>query len=135
MGSLSLGFLLLKALFTMRSIAEHMISYMPPKDLPYYLLCQLTHEPVASQRGLAERFDVSLGKVNYCLRALVDKGLVKANNFRRSDNKMAYSYVLTPAGLDEKGRLTKAFLKRKLVEFELLQQEIEVLRQEAGRHD
>ena len=119
----------------MRSITEHMILYMPPKDLPYYLLCQLKHEPLASQRGLAERFDVSLGKVNYCLRALVDKGLVKANNFRRSDNKLAYSYVLTPAGLDEKGRLTKAFLKRKLVEFELLQQEIEVLRQEAAQHD
>ena len=87
----------------------------------------------ASQRGLAERFGVSLGKVNYCLRALVDKGLVKANNFRRSDNKLAYSYVLTPAGLEEKGRLTKAFLRRKLTEYELLQQEIEVLRREAGQ--
>lgn len=108
---------------------------MPPQDLPYYLLCQLTQEPAASQRGLAQHFDVSLGKVNYCLRALVDKGLVKANNFRRSDNKMAYSYVLTPAGLDEKGRLTKAFLKRKLIEFELLQQEIEALRQKADKHE
>ena len=106
---------------------------MAPQDLPYYLLCQLTHEPAASQRGLAGRFGVSLGKVNYCLRALVDKGLVKANNFRRSDNKLAYSYVLTPAGLEEKGHLTKAFLRRKLTEFELLQQEIEVLRREAGQ--
>lgn len=103
----------------------------PPLDLPYHLLCQLTHEPAASQRGLAERFGVSLGKVNYCLRALVDKGLVKANNFRRSDNKRAYAYVLTPAGLEEKGRLTKAFLQRKLAEFEVLQQEIQALRQEA----
>jgi EPS-associated MarR family transcriptional regulator len=118
----------------MRSTPEHINPSMAPQDLPYYLLCQLTHEPAASQRGLAERFGVSLGKVNYCLRALVDKGLVKANNFRRSDNKLAYSYMLTPAGFDEKGRLAKAFLKRKLVEFELLQQEIETLRQEASKH-
>lgn len=106
---------------------------MAPQDLPYYLLCQLTQEPAASQRGLAERFGVSLGKVNYCLRAMVDKGLVKANNFRRSDNKMAYSYVLTPSGIEEKSALTKAFLQRKLAEFELLQQEIEALRREVER--
>jgi len=104
---------------------------MAPQDLPYYLLCELTQEPAASQRGLAERFGVSLGKVNYCLRALVDKGLVKASNFRRSDNKLAYAYVLTPAGIEEKSRLTKAFLQRKLVEFEVLQREIAALRQEA----
>ena len=104
---------------------------MPPQDLPYHLLCQLIHEPAASQRGLADRLGVSLGKLNYCLRALVDKGLVKANNFRRSDNKLAYAYVLTPAGLEEKRRLTQAFLQRKLTEFEVLQQEIEVLRHEA----
>jgi EPS-associated MarR family transcriptional regulator len=106
---------------------------MLPQDLPYYLLCQLTHEPAASQRGLAERYGVSLGKVNYCLRALVDKGLVKANNFRRSDNRLAYAYVLTPAGLGEKSRLTKAFLQRKLAEFETLQQEIEALRREVDQ--
>ncbi|UUZ71765.1 MarR family EPS-associated transcriptional regulator [Polaromonas sp. P1(28)-8] len=104
---------------------------VPTQDLPYHLLCQLIHEPAASQRGLAERLGVSLGKVNYCLRALVDKGLVKANNFRRSDNKLAYAYVLTPAGLEEKRRLTQAFLQRKLTEFEVLQQEIEALRHEA----
>ena len=104
---------------------------MTSQELPYYLLCQLMDEPAASLRCLAERFDVSLGKVNYCLRALVDRGLVKANNFRRSDNKLAYAYVLTPAGLEEKSRLTKAFLQRKLVEFEVLQQEIESLRQVA----
>lgn len=75
---------------------------MTPQELPYYLLCQLTDEPAASQRNLAQRFGVSLGKVNYCLRALVDKGLIKANNFKRSDNKLAYAYVLTPVGLEEK---------------------------------
>ena len=100
------------------------------QELPYYLLCQLINEPATSQRNLAEHFGVSLGKVNYCLRALVDKGLVKASNFKRSDNKLAYAYVLTPAGIEEKSRLTKAFLQRKLVEFKALQQEIEVLRLE-----
>lgn len=107
-----------------------LMSTIPPQDFPYYLLCQLAHEPAASQRGLAERFGVSLGKVNYCLRALVDTGLVKANNFRCSDNKRAYAYVLTPVGLEEKSRLTKAFLQRKLAEFEVLQQEMEALRQD-----
>ena len=101
-----------------------------PQDLQYYLLRQLSQNPSASQRGLAVRFGVSLGKVNYCLCALVDKGLVKANNFRRSDNKFAYAYVLTPAGVEEKGRLTRIFLQRKLLEFDALQQEIATLQQE-----
>ncbi len=69
--------------------------------------------------------------MNYCLRALVLKGLVKANNFRRSDNKLAYAYVLTPAGIEEKAKLAKAFLQRKIVEFELIQREIDELRLEA----
>jgi EPS-associated MarR family transcriptional regulator len=106
---------------------------MPAQELPYHLLRQLTREPAASQRSLAVQLGVSLGKVNFCLRALVDKGWVKANNFRRSDNKLAYAYVLTPAGIEQKARLTKLFLQRKLGEFEALQQEIEVLRDEAGQ--
>jgi EPS-associated MarR family transcriptional regulator len=106
---------------------------MPPKELPYYLLRQLTREPAASQRSLAMQLGVSLGKVNFCLRALVDKGWVKANNFRRSDNKLAYAYVLTPVGIEEKARLTKLFLQRKLDEFETLQKEIEALRREASQ--
>lgn len=103
---------------------------MQSQDLPYQLLCELTHQPAASQRNLAGRFGVSLGKVNYCLKALADKGLVKADNFRRSDNKLAYAYVLTPEGMEEKSRMTKAFLQRKLLEFERLQREIDALRQE-----
>ncbi len=105
---------------------------MPSQELPYHLLRQLTREPAASQRSLAAQLGVSLGKVNFCLRALVDKGWVKANDFRRSDNKLAYAYVLTPVGIEEKARLTKLFLQRKLGEFEALQQEIEALRDEAG---
>jgi MarR family transcriptional regulator, temperature-dependent positive regulator of motility len=104
---------------------------MTPHELPFYMLCQLTDHPAASQRDLALRFGVSVGKVNYCLRALVDKGLVKVSNFKRSDNKLAYAYVLTPNGLEERSRLTKAFLQRKLIEFEVLQTEIQVLRQQA----
>ena len=108
---------------------------MPPQELPLNLLRQLTQEPAASQRSLAVQLGVSLGKINFCLRALVDKGWVKANNFRRSDNKMAYAYVLTPIGLEEKARLTKLFLQRKLGEFETLQQEIVTLRREVGQAD
>lgn len=103
----------------------------PEDDMDYELLRQLNQEPTASQRSLAARLGVSVGKINYCLRALVDKGWVKANNFRRSDNKLAYAYLLTPAGIDAKARLTRSFLKRKLGEFERLQSEIERLRHEA----
>ena len=103
------------------------------QDLPYHLLRKLTNEPAASQRRLAMSLGVSLGKVNFCLRALVDKGWVKANNFRRSDNKLAYAYVLTSAGIEEKGRLTKHFLQRKLDEFDALQKEIEDLKHEASQ--
>ena len=115
---------------------EHMIFLrvlISSQELPYQLLRQLTNEPAASQRSLATRLGVSLGKLNFCLKALVDKGWVKANNFRRSDNKLAYAYVLTPSGIEEKGRLTRYFLQRKLGEFEALQQEIESLRREESR--
>ena len=115
---------------------EHMIFLrvlISSQELPYQLLRQLTNEPAASQRSLATRLGVSLGKLNFCLKALVDKGWVKANNFRRSDNKLGYAYVLTPSGIEEKGRLTQYFLQRKLGEFEALQQEIESLRREESR--
>lgn len=101
---------------------------MPNEDLDYELLKELAQEPCASQRGLAARLGISVGKVNYCLRALVDKGWVKANNFRRSDNKWAYTYLLTPTGAVAKLRLTKDFLARKEQEFLSLQAEIAVLR-------
>lgn len=103
---------------------------MPNPNLDYELLRHLADQPAASQRGLAERLGVSVGKVNYCLRALVDKGWVKANNFRRSDNKLAYAYLLTPTGASAKLRLTRDFLARKEQEFESLQHEIAALRGE-----
>lgn len=101
---------------------------MDPDDLHYELLRRLANEPAASQRGLARNMGVSVGKVNYCLRALVDKGWVKVNNFRRSDNKWAYTYLLTRKGVAAKVQLTRDFLRRKEREFDLLQSEIAALR-------
>ena len=101
---------------------------MPGNKLDYELLQQIAAQSSASQRGLAVRLGVSVGKVNYCLRALVDKGWVKASNFRRSDNKLAYGYLLTPSGVSAKLQLTKDFLARKEQEFEQLQADISALR-------
>jgi len=95
-----------------------------PEEIDLQLLRYLESEPHLNQRGLADRLGLSLGKANYCLRALVRKGLIKIRNFRRSDNKLAYAYLLTPSGVQEKARLTVAFLKRKQQEYERLQAEI-----------
>lgn len=84
--------------------------------------------PTLSQRQLAEQLGVSLGKANYCLRALVEKGLVKLGNFSKNPNKGKYAYLLTPAGLEEKTRITLTFLKHKEAEFETIRREIEMLR-------
>ena len=92
------------------------------------LLKLLQHRPQMSQRDLAQALGVSLGKANYCLNALMEKGLVKLENFRRNPDKRGYAYLLTPAGLEEKTRITMAFLKRKVAEYEALEKEIEQLR-------
>ena len=96
------------------------------------LMKAIESNPQATQRELAQALGVSLGKANYCLRALVDRGWVKVRNFRANPNKLAYAYLLTPAGLDGKARLTVRFLKRKLDEYDLLRAEIEQLRREAA---
>jgi EPS-associated MarR family transcriptional regulator len=88
----------------------------------------LEANPEASQREIAEILGVSLGKVNYCLRALKDLGFVKLRNFNNSQHKLGYAYILTPSGLQEKARVTKRFLKRKLEEYEALEREINELR-------
>ena len=92
------------------------------------LLKLLQDQPQMSQRDLARAMGVSLGKANYCLKALMDKGLVKFGNFRRNPDKAVYAYLLTPAGLEEKTRITLDFLKRKVAEYEALAAEIEQLR-------
>ena len=90
----------------------------------------LEQRPEMSQRELSEALGLSLGKTHYVLHSLLDRGLVKAGNFRRSGNKLAYAYVLTPTGLREKLRLTRAFLSRKEAEFEQLRHTIAALRSE-----
>ena len=96
-----------------------------------FKILRLLHDnPELTQRELGERVGISLGAVNYSLRALIERGLVKAGNFSRNPNKLGYAYVLTPTGIAEKTFLTGRFLKRKVEEYEALKQEIEVLSRE-----
>lgn len=104
---------------------------MADEETHYQVLRLLDSNPGLSQRDVAAALGVSLGKVNYCVKELVKKGWLKAANFKNSRNKMAYMYILTPRGLDQKGRLTVRFLRRKMREYESLRAEIELLRQEA----
>lgn len=97
----------------------------------YSLLKTLEENPGLSQRDMAKLLGVSLGKVNFCLNALVEKGSLKINNFRNSNNKLAYAYLLTPRGVEEKARMTVEFLKIKIREYERLRTEIEELQREA----
>lgn len=103
---------------------------MTTDELHYKIYKQLDTNPKLSQRELAESLGVSLGKANYCLRALITKGLVKARNFRKSNNKLAYMYLLTPKGIEEKACLTSRFLKYKLMEYESLKKEIAELQRD-----
>jgi len=88
----------------------------------------LEANPHMNQRDLADALGVSLGKTNYCLRALMDKGFIKMQRFRKSQRKLAYAYLLTPVGIVEKAGLTTRFLERKVVEYEGLKVEIEALK-------
>jgi len=90
----------------------------------YRLLKLIEQRPEISQRELAAEMELSLGKLNYCLKAFIARGLVKVNNFRRSDNKRAYAYLLTPKGIEEKARVTVRFFKRVEMEYESLKQEV-----------
>jgi EPS-associated MarR family transcriptional regulator len=100
----------------------------PPESWRLQVLKLLQANPRLSQRQLAAQMGVSLGKVNYCLRALVERGLVKLGNFSKNESKRQYAYLLTPAGLEEKTRITLGFLRRKEAEFEAIRREIEVLK-------
>jgi EPS-associated MarR family transcriptional regulator len=101
-----------------------------------FKILRLLHEnPELTQRELGEQVGVSLGAINYCLRALIERGLVKAGNFSRNPNKLGYAYALTPAGIAEKTSLTARFLKRKVDEYEALKIEIQVLTDEVARND
>jgi EPS-associated MarR family transcriptional regulator len=103
---------------------------MSTEESHLQVLRLLQTNPRVNQRGLADALGISLGKTNYCLKALMSKGLIKVQNFRSSDNKLAYAYLLTPAGIAEKANLTARFLKRKVSEYEALNQEIQQLKRE-----
>jgi EPS-associated MarR family transcriptional regulator len=99
-------------------------------DVSFRVLRMLQDTPDLSQRQIASALGVSVGVVNYCLRALAQKGQIKVRNFQSSDNKLRYAYILTPRGMAEKTRLTGAFLKRKMAEYEALKAEIASLETE-----
>lgn len=98
----------------------------------YRLLRLIETRPDATQRELAQALGVSLGKANYCVKALIDKGWVKARNFRNNKNKLAYAYLLTPRGMEQKAAITLQFLRRKVGEYEALKREIADLRREVA---
>ena len=102
------------------------------QEIHLKVLRHLECNPNVTQRELAEHLGVSLGKANYCLKALIARGLIKARNFKNSNHKSAYLYVLTPKGMDEKARISVAFLRRKISEYEQLKNEIAQLQQEVS---
>ncbi|MEP4147169.1 MAG: MarR family EPS-associated transcriptional regulator [Halioglobus sp.] len=102
------------------------------EEAHYKILRLLEANPGASQRDIARDLGVSLGKVNYCLKALVEKGHVKAQNFKNSQNKAAYLYLLTPRGVKAKATITANYLQRKIADYEAIKAEIEELQAEVA---
>lgn len=99
------------------------------------ILREISIKPQLSQRELSSRLGLSLGKINFLIKALIVKGLIKVESFRNSKNKSAYLYVLTPMGIEEKTKKTYWFLKRKIEEYERLEIEINQLKKEVGSSD
>ena len=99
-------------------------------DIHLKVLRHLEENPNVTQRELAEKLGISLGKTNYCMQALINRGLIKAKNFKNSANKRAYLYILTPKGIEAKAKISVRFLQRKIEEYESLSQEIEQLKTE-----
>ncbi|MFT5258910.1 MAG: EPS-associated MarR family transcriptional regulator [Saprospiraceae bacterium] len=100
------------------------------EETHYKVLKILAQNSTISQRELASELGVSLGKTNYCLQALLQKGMIKASNFKNNKNKLAYAYLLTPMGIEQKSKLTLEFLQRKRQEYEVLKREIDQLTKE-----
>lgn len=103
------------------------------EDTYFRVLRMLQDNPDMTQREIAEKLGISTSGLNYCLKALIDKGLVKVHNFSQSKNKFGYIYVLTPQGIAEKAVLTGRFLKRKMQEYETLRAEIEALQSDVEK--
>ncbi len=106
---------------------------MNHKDIHLDLLSKLESNPEYTQRELSEEMGVSLGKINYCMKKLIEKGWVKLINFSRNPNKVGYIYLLTPKGIEGKISLTFAFLNIKLEEYKILKEEINKLKQDADK--
>jgi len=102
------------------------------EDTYFRVMRLLDENPDLTQRELAERLGISVGGLHYCLKALMQKGLVKMRNFAHSKNKFGYVYVLTPSGMAEKAAMTHRFLRRKIEEYESLKAEIDALKQDLG---
>ncbi|MBU0587269.1 MAG: MarR family EPS-associated transcriptional regulator [Gammaproteobacteria bacterium] len=100
------------------------------EEIKFEVLRRLHQTPEVSQRTLARELGISLGSINFCFQALVEKGWIKMQNFNQNEDKLRYAYLLTPAGVTEKSKLTTEFLKRKVAEYEDLQQEIQSLKAE-----
>lgn len=105
---------------------------MNNKDIRLELLRKLEANPEYTQRKLSKEMGVSLGKVNYCLNKLIDKGWIKLSNFKKNPNKKGYFYLLTAKGIEQKSKLTYSFLKIKIKEYEMLQEEINLLRKDVN---
>lgn len=106
---------------------------MNNKDIRLDLLRKLEENPNYTQRELSKEMGVSLGKVNYCMKKLIEKGLVKLSNFSHNSDKVSYIYLLTPKGIEQKTRLTVEFLKIKIKEYEILKKEIHVLKRDVNQ--
>jgi EPS-associated MarR family transcriptional regulator len=120
------------------SLLDHFLinnsfSIMTNDELEYRVLKWLQNNPNVTQRQLASELGVSLGKVNFLLKSLTQVGWVKLENFKRSNNKMGYAYLLTPSGLMEMAKITRSFLERKEVEYQQLENEIQQLRAEVKK--
>ena len=98
------------------------------EDTYFRVMSILLENPKLTQRELASKLGLSLGGLNYCLRALIDKGFVKMENFKKAENKLKFVYLITPKGIKEKSKLTYRFLERKLQEYEVLKAEIDELK-------
>jgi len=105
------------------------------KQSQYQILKSLEQDPNYTQRQLSKDLDLSLGKVNYCLKSIIEKGFIKIDNFKNSKNKSQYSYLLTPKGVEEKAKLTVEFIKTKTQEYEQLKIEIEILKTEVKKYE
>jgi EPS-associated MarR family transcriptional regulator len=104
---------------------------MASEETRYKVMRLLESNPRLSQRDVARELGISLGRVNFCVRALIERGWIKASNFKNSRNKVAYMYVLTPRGIEAKATLAMRFLVDKMTEYEKLRVEIEQIRREA----